>query len=472
MTNESIGRVVTAADPDYDEARKGWNECYQSNPREIVFCSDAGEVAAALRRCREQQLLFRVRSGGHSLEGYSSLDDGVVIDLSEMNSLSLNADGTEVVLGAGARLGDVYRMLFESGVTVPGGTCPRVAVGGLALGGGMGYLSRTCGLLTQSVVAMEVVDATGTILTVDKDNHPDLFWACRGGGGGIFGIATSFTLRTTPVSDVGISKITWSWDHFAEVFDAYQRWLPTSDSRVNTMLALPAQHYGIVAMSALSMTTQEELESLLQPLLDIVPAPQEAQFSTVPYVDAVSHESDLLDPQVYTGIRFGAVQPYFDGPLDPGGIALLRRLHAEARGNTMTFVLGAASEVFTRLAEGDPVAYPHLDALMSFDVRIDWTDASEDQGYFEWLAEFERDMRPYTSGTYLNYNDFNIDGRLYPRYRESFARLVEVKHHYDPENVFSFPASIPPSLTADDAQRMELPASAISALRASGRLTE
>jgi FAD/FMN-containing dehydrogenase len=464
--------VITAADADYGEARKGWNDCHQTRPREIVFCRDTREVAAALAYAREQQVPFRVRSGGHSLEGYSAVDDGIVIDLSEMNSVWLNDDATQVVLGPGARLGGVYATLFEKRVTVPGGTCPRVAVGGLALGGGFGLLSRTVGTLAQSVVSMEVVDAQGRILTVDKDNHPDLFWACRGGGGGIFGIVTSFTLRTTAVSDVAVCKLAWSWDHFAEVFDAYQRWLPTSDPRINTLLALPAQHYGLVALVAVSMTTREELESHLQPLLAATPAPRERRCATAPYVEVVASESDLIDPQVYTRIRFGALQPFFKRPLDHRGIEILRSRHAEARGHTITIVYGAGSEVFTRLAEADPVAYPHLDALMSFDIRIDWTDPAEDQVYFDWLAGLDRELRPYSSGTYLNYNDFNLDDRLYPRYGDSFARLVEIKYRYDPDNVFSFPAGIPPALTTEDAQRMELPESAIAALRASGRLSD
>lgn len=471
MVTESCGRIVTSADPEYDEARKGWNDCYQSHPREIVFCRDAAEVAAALSRCRTQQLAFRVRSGGHSLEGYSAVDDGVVIDLSEMNSLTLNEDASQVILGPGARLGEVYATLFARGVTIPGGTCPRVAVGGLALGGGMGFLSRTYGLLAQSVQALEVVDANGNTLTVDRDNHPDLFWACRGGGGGIFGIATSFTLRTTPISDVGSGTVVWSWDHFAEVFDAYQRWLPTADPRLNALLALPAQHYGVVALSVVSVAPCDEMESMLRPLLNVLPAPQKQQYTTVPYVDRVGSESDLIDSRIYTRIRFGALQPVFDQPLDKPSIELLRQRHAEATGNTITIVFGAGSAVFTQLAESDPIAYPHLGALMSFDIRIDWTDPAEDQRYFQWLSLIDRDLRPNSSGTYLNYNDFNIDDRLYPRYRDSFARLVEVKHRYDPDNVFRFEAGIPPSLTVDEAQHMQLPESIIAALAANGRLT-
>ncbi|SEA61040.1 MULTISPECIES: FAD-binding oxidoreductase [unclassified Mycobacterium] len=466
------GRTISPSDPEYDEARKGWNDVYQSHPTEIIFCCNADEVASALKRCTEQQLPFRVRSGGHSLEGYSALNDGAVIDLSGMNSLVLNDDTTEVTLGPGARLGDVYSDLFANGVTVPGGTCPRVAVGGLVLGGGYGYLSRTYGMLAQRALSFEIVAADGRILTASKDEHADLFWACRGGGGGIFGIMTAVTLKTVPISDVATCRLVWSWDHFAEVFDAYQRWLPTSDSRLNTLLFLPAQHYGKIALSVLcTTTTTEELEPLLQSLLDVVPAPRETKYAVIPYIERVGNEDGLIEPQVYTRTRFGALQPYFRQPLDAAGIEALRRMHAEATGNTITIVCGAGSQVFTKMAENDPVSFPHLDALMSFDIRIDWSDPDLDHVYFDWLSAIDQELALYRSGTYLNYNDFNIDDALYPRYLDSFARLVAIKHRYDPDNTFQFPASIPPSLTEDEAERMQLPDKVIKELREYGRLT-
>src|SRR5215208_1119169 len=177
MTNNPppTERVVTPGDPDYDSARQVWNEIYTASPAEIVYCQGAQDVSVALRRALDKGTPFRVRCGGHSYEGYSTLDDGVVIDVTDMNQVSVSDDRKTAVIGAGGRLIDIYSALSAEGVAIPGGTCPPVGISGLTLGGGLGMLVRAEGMLIDSLLSLEMVDARGRVLTAGKDNNPDLF---------------------------------------------------------------------------------------------------------------------------------------------------------------------------------------------------------------------------------------------------------------------------------------------------------
>src|SRR5215471_6789135 len=189
---QSIGRVITPGEPGYSDACEVWNARFDGHPKQVIFCQNSHEVSTALRQARAQNTPFRVRCGGHSYEGFSMAgEEGVVIDISEMNTISVNSDRTVAVLGGGGNLGDIYAKLFQVGITIPGGTCPEVGVSGLVQGGGLGMLVRSRGLLLDSLLELEMVDAGGRILTVGPSSHPDLYWACRGGGGGNFGIVTA-----------------------------------------------------------------------------------------------------------------------------------------------------------------------------------------------------------------------------------------------------------------------------------------
>ena len=261
------GRVIWPQDPDYDEARQSFNARFSRFPAAIVVCDNTDDVRNAVRWARQEGMPLRARSGGHSYEAFSVVDDGLVIDVGGLTEVDVDVARGEAVVGAGVRLLDCYRRLWDHGVTIPGGTCPGVGIAGLTLGGGIGFLSRQYGLTCDNLLAVELVDADGRVLRASESEHADLFWALRGGGGGNFGIATAFTFRVHPIGDVVVCTVTWPWDDAAEVLDAWQRWAPGVDERLSVALAVAHPSAGTISATGLFTGSAVELPSLLEPLL-------------------------------------------------------------------------------------------------------------------------------------------------------------------------------------------------------------
>src|SRR5919112_3359672 len=189
------GRIIWPQDPTYEEARQSFNARFSRFPAAVVVCDNTEDVENAVRWAGQEGIPVRARSGGHSYEAYSVVDGGLVIDVGGLTDVDVDMSRGEAVIGTGVRLLDCYRRLWEHRVTIPAGTCPGIGIAGLTLGGGIGFLSRQYGLTCDNLVTVEVVDADGGTLRASEEQHPDLFWALRGGGGGNFGIATSFTFR-------------------------------------------------------------------------------------------------------------------------------------------------------------------------------------------------------------------------------------------------------------------------------------
>src|SRR5215218_4009764 len=261
------GRVIWPQDPSYDEARQSFNARFSRFPAAVVVCDNTDDVRNAVRWARQERVSLRARSGGHSYEAFSVVDGGFVVDLGGLTGVEVDASRGEAVIGAGVRLLDGYRRLGEHGVTIPAGTCPGVGIGGLTLGGGIGFLSRQYGLTCDNLVAVDLIDADGRALQASEEKHPDLFWALRGGGGGNFGIATTFTFRVHPVDEVVTCTVSWPWDDTAEVLDAWQRWAPFVDDRLCVSLAVAHPSAGVISATGLFTGSAAELPPLLEPLL-------------------------------------------------------------------------------------------------------------------------------------------------------------------------------------------------------------
>ncbi len=199
------------------------------HPSGIAFCGNPADVSACIAFVKKFKLRFRVRSGGHSYAGWSSLDGGLVIDVTRMNHFSLG-NGT-VTVGAGIDLIHFYEQLAAHGLAVPGGSCPTVGIAGLALGGGIGVLARQFGLTSDAIESLQLVTADGNLLTCDAKQHTDLLWASQGGGGGNFGVATSFTFRTQKLSSLVLFFLQWPWARAGRVVNAWQSWAPHGAAR-------------------------------------------------------------------------------------------------------------------------------------------------------------------------------------------------------------------------------------------------
>lgn len=445
----STGRVITPNDPGYTQACEDWNARFEPRPREIVYCQSAEDVSEALLRAIGGRVPFRARCGGHSYEGFSMVEDGVIIDVTDLSTISVNQERTKAVIGSGARLGDVYAKLWQVGCTIPAGTCPPVGISGLTLGGGLGMLVRSQGLLIDSLLEIEMVDAQGRILTVSSASHPDLFWACRGGGGGNFGIVTSFTFRLTPISDVTIYSITWDWSDFTVALDAWQRWGPETDERISNLFVPLPKSAGLVTSFGEFMGPAEELRPLLKPLLE-AGRPTQVSIQTLPYGQAVDIIASLEGPVATAATsRVKGNTSFLDRPLDAQALSTFQEWLANAPGGAAPtlYALGGA---IARVAPHE-TAFVHRNARILITFQSNWTNPEEDEVNVAWVEGVRQAMRPYTTGgAYVNIPDRKMEDWLWAYYGENVERLVDVKRRYDPENVFSFPQSIPVAVTASE----------------------
>jgi FAD/FMN-containing dehydrogenase len=431
------GRIIWPQDPSYDEARQSFNARFSRFPAAIVVCDNTDDVRNAVRWARQEEVRLCARSGAHSYEAFSAVDGGLVIDVSGMTGVKVDLSRGEAVIGAGVRLLDCYRRLWQHGITIPAGTCPGVGIAGLTLGGGIGFLSRQYGLTCDNLVAVELVDADGRALRASEEQHSDLFWALRGGGGGNFGIATAFTFRVHPISEVVTCTVTWPWDDAAEVLDAWQRWAPFVDDRLCVALAVAHPSAGAISATGLFTGSAAELPPLLEPLLR-AGTPGVPLIQSVPFLTAVEQ---FAGPPI-ASVRFKNASSLAYDPLPPEAIAtLVEHLRAAPFASDLVgfFPLGGA------IATVDPAAtaFPHRRALFDLQYQAYWWDDAAEPASIAWVRDLRAAMAPYTSGAYVNYIDADLPDWESAYYGMNLPRLQQVKTDYDPDDLFNGPQSIP-----------------------------
>jgi len=361
-----------------------------------------------------------------------------VIDLSRLASMVVvGGDRTRAVIGPGVLLGDVYATLWSAGVTIPAGVCPDIRIGGHVLGGGIGMLVRSRGMLIDSLIEFTMVDARGRVLEVDDHRHQDLMWACRGGGGGNFGIVTSYTFQAQPIADVTLVSVKWDWPDGIAVLDAWQHWILEADERVNSRFTLHPSSAGTVMMTALFEGTAGEWESIARPLIGRYP-PREYSVRTVPFMESVGTFSERVP-----SIRAKFVPALADGPLDALALKTLERWHREAPAGVKTGFYGLGGAVLDGAA-AERSAFAHRDALFCVEYLGHWAGREHDSEHLEWLAGIRGEMHEFmTGGAYVNSPDRELADWPRAYYGDALPRLMDVKRKYDPHDVFNFEQSIP-----------------------------
>lgn len=445
------GRVVLPGDASYEEAREGFNLRFDVRPRVIVFCQTPTDVINAVGWARAEGAEIRVRSGRHSYEAFS-LGQGIVIDVSDLDRVRVDAANRLVEVGAGAALLPLYEALWEAGLTLPAGSCPTVGIAGLTLGGGFGLLSRAMGLTCDSLLQVEMVDASGSLLTATETQNPDLLWASRGGGGGSFGIVTSFTFRLHAIGDVAIYRIDWPWERLGEVLSAWQGWAPFVDERLTSILKLPAASAGPVRSIGLFNGPGSALAPLLAPLCAAV-TPSVQEIEDVSYMEATRRYAGVAPGRkrwrahwhAEGSVRFKNTSDFARAPLGPEAIATIRDFLARAPGEESILQLDAYGGAVNRVPR-DATAFPHREGtLYSMQYQTYWKTDGEEAANLRWVNSFREAMRPHVSGAaYVNYCDLAIANYAQAYHGANLSRLVEVKAKYDPEDVFHHPQSIPP----------------------------
>ncbi|RJX37116.1 FAD-binding oxidoreductase [Paenibacillus pinisoli] len=439
------GRIVLPGSPTYNKARMEFNRRFSKFPRVIVFCRRTQDVVHAVKWARERGVRLRVRSGRHSYEGFSSVNGGIIIDVSEMNKVQVDRKRMVAHVQTGNPLARVYRKLWNKRVALPAGTAPDVGVGGLALGGGIGLLSRKYGLTCDNLLQVKMVVASGRFgaktIIANKKKHSDLLWASRGGGGGNFGVAADYTFRVRPIKTVSIYSITWRWRDLEKVFPAWQRWAPSVTNRLTSTIEVAARQVGTIVSTGQLLGSAKELRRLIRPLLR-TGTPVKVIVRTVPFIEATRFfaEADLnLEP------KFKITGAYGFHPLPRDGVRVIREFLSKApnkHSSVWSQSLGGAGSAVSRVSP-TATAYPHRKAETIYELSARWRNNREQQRNIQWVEKFRKALSPYVKGDYVNFPDLQIKNWPKAYYGVNFARLKKIKRKYDPHNVFRFAQSIP-----------------------------
>jgi len=450
------GQVLSSGSPGYEAARLVYNERFDGvRPLAVVRCLSVEDVRQTVLWARRNGVPIAARSGGHSYAGYSTTS-GVVVDLGRLNGIRLDSASGTAAIGAGCRLIDVYAALAARGATIPAGSCPTVGIGGLALGGGIGLASRKLGTTSDNVAALGIVTADGRYLACDQRRNADLFWACRGGGGGNFGIVTGFRMRVHPVSSASYYFAGWPW---AAAPDAVAAWQALAPEATDDLFSICALQTGGGTPSVTSFGqffgSERALRATLAPLRRV--GGMRLTTGTSAYLQLLLRWAGCLDLSPaecrlspdgrLARARFAGKSDYVSRPLPAAGRAALaswiERRQADAAHGSGAILLDSYGGAINRVAP-DATAFVHRDALFSFQYLAYWNDPSSAAASMRWIRGFHAAMRPFVSGfAYQNYIDPDLADWRTAYYGANFPRLVEVKARYDPDGLLRFRQGIP-----------------------------
>src|SRR5579883_919016 len=462
------GTLVLPGNSQYATALQLFDPRFDSiHPAAIAYCVSPTDVQKCLAFVRKFNLPLAARSGGHSYAGYSTTT-GLVIDVTRMNTIVMNTGNGSATIGAGAHLIDVYAALANYGVVIPAGSCPTVGIAGLTLGGGIGVIGRKFGLTCDNLLSAQVVLANGNALSCDASHNADLFWALCGGGGGNFGIVTSFTFQTHPVSSLSLFTLNWNWGNAVKMVDAWQHWAPQAPDELwsNCLLLSSSNQHAepLARINGVYVGGAAALDGLLQQLTDQIGAvPTSRYVSESGLLDAMLVEANCegqtvgechLPGQTPQGqvprVTAGAKSDYFTSTLPRAGIEILVNFIARRQATSTLGAGGIGLDAYggaiNRVA-ANATAFVHRSALFSAQYSANWTVSDSDAiitANQQWLADLWQAMRPYASGAaYQNYIDPNLPDWPQAYYGANLARLQQVKAAYDPGNFFHFPQAIP-----------------------------
>lgn len=437
------GAVIRDGEAEYEAARRIWNASIVKRPGLIVRCSGLADVIAAVRFAREHGLLVAVRGGGHNVGGRALCDGGVVIDLSRMKGIHVDPKACRARVQPGVLLGELDRETHVFGLVLPAGVVSKTGVAGLTLGGGVGWLARKYGLTCDNVVSFELVTAEGEVLRASADEHADLFWALRGGGGN-FGIVTSFEYRLHPISTVLGGMVIHPRDCATDLLRFYRSFTQSAPDELAAYAALMYTPDGdpVAAIAACYCGDLAQGERLLAPL---------RSFGT-PLVDAIQP------------MPFPVMQTLLDAAVPDGNqnywkSTFLRELSDNAIDVVVSYANRATSPMTTVLVEqyGGAVsrvgksdtAFAQRHGEYDLGILTQWVEPTESERHISWTRGFADAMTPFRSGDYLlNFLGDENEDTIRASFGSNYSRLVEVKTKYDPTNFFRVNQNVKPDSAA------------------------
>ena len=444
LNQKLSGTLLLPTQADFNTFAPVINTRYDAiKPQALVRCKNPDDVREVLNFAQQQQLPIAPRCGGHGYIG-NSITSGIVIDVGLMSEIQVNNDGTAKI-GAGAKLVDVYDTLIAQGVSIASGTCPTVGIAGITMGGGIGVLDRLYGLTCDNLIAAEMVTADGLLRRCDATNEVDLFWALRGGGGGNFGVATSFTFTTHPIRDFTVGQATFRFDDALAVFRAWQAWPAQIPDRIWGQLTIDFR--GNVTLSAYALSDVADVTPYWSQLIDdTAVTPLSNDVMTRSYLDVmlamcgnltasqchrVGQTSDASDRSRYA---FVASSDFFNQALSDDAIqAFLQGIQNQRSSGASGYViLDLMQGAISRVAN-DATAFFHRDALFSVEYWV-YTSAIG----ASWPTAMRTTMKPWSSGgAYVNYLDAQLQDWQSAYYGSNYTRLSQIKTTYDPKRVFN-----------------------------------
>lgn len=442
------GDVLTADDEGYDDARGVHNGMIDRHPAAVVRVANVGDVMAAVAHARDNDLPLSIRGGGHSAPGFGTNDGGVVIDFSDRRGVRVDPASRTARAEAGATWGDFNAATHAFGLATTGGVISTTGIAGLTLGGGIGYLSRGLGLSLDNLVSADVVTADGRFLVASEDDNADLFWALRGGGGN-FGVCTALEYQLHPVDDVYWGPMFFEIEETENVLRFYRDYIADAPEEMGVFPAfqiapplpfIPEDRHGdlFVALVACWAGHPDEGEQRFKPFHDVAEVKAE-HVGRVPY-PAINAAFDGLYPK---GIR-----QYWKGNFvkDLTDDAIAAHVEHGAKTPTMSSTMhlypidGACHRV-----GADETAFGHRDASFSMVVVSAWEDPADDEANTQWVRQYSAAIAPHSEpGGYINFMAADDDDRIPANYGDSYARLVDVKRRYDPDNLFRINQNIQP----------------------------
>jgi len=443
LAKQLDGSLQRPGDPEYDAARKIWNAMIDRHPKLIVRCLSTKDVVHAVLFAREHDLLVSVRGGGHNVAGNAVCDDGLMIDLTLMNDVSIDTKANSVTAGGGCTLGDIDTASHPFGLAVPAGIISETGIGGLALGGGVGWLVRKYGMTCDNLIAAEVITADGEIVIASETENEDLFWGLRGGGGN-FGVVTNFQFRAYSVAEVIGGMVIYPRSAARDVYRFYRDFTKEAPLELTAYCACLTTPDGTPATAILACYCGDpaSAESALRPL---------REFGS-PIADTLA-----LIPRIEMQTMFDAGFPYgnrnywkssFIDELTDDAIDLIVE-----HGNRNTSPLSALMIEYyfggpsSEIGETD-TAFAHRNAQYDLGVIGQWQDATEDADHMKWVRSTYNAIEPYSNGRiYANLigaDQMTDEKQLRATFGVNYDRLVTLKQKYDPTNFFCMNQNVKP----------------------------
>ncbi|MGW0712431.1 FAD-binding oxidoreductase [Streptomyces sp. NPDC002643] len=460
LARDLDGPLIRPGDKSWPTAHQLYNTRYDTlKPTAVAYVAHANDIRTTLAYAKAHGVRVSIRNGGHSYAGWSSGNDRLIIDVAKLSKIRASAN--EAVVGAGAKLIDVYRALAAKGVTIPAGSCPSVGVSGLTLGGGHGVTSRAYGLTCDSLTQATLITADGKQLTANATTNKDLFWALRGAGNGNFGVVTELRFRTHPAPQGVTAYLTWPWSKAAAVVKAWQEWGPSQPDEIWSSCHLENGGSPTVSVAAFSLGTYGELQNALDRLADRVGTqPRSTSLKRHSYesaMEAYAGCSSFTDdakchlpgttpnrnPKGALGREtYAARSDFFDRSISAAGIQTLLTQITGVRGGAGSIQLTALGGQVNRVAP-TATAFVHRRSRMLAQYLTSWKRGTPGKTAQSWLTTAHNSMTRHASGAaYQNYTDPTLKNWKKAYYGEAAPRLTTVKKKYDPTRFFTYPQAL------------------------------